>query len=281
LKLRCRDALVALDRAALMGVVNVTPDSFSDGGLWFDASAAIARGIDMVVEGAAFLDVGGESTRPGAAPVSEDEELRRVLPVVEGLRAAVDVPISIDTRKAGVARRAVSAGASMVNDTIGEPTDRSLDAVAAESGAAVVVMHSRGTPATMRELTQYDDVTHAVAAWLERRIEELVSAGVGADAIVVDPGFGFAKTPGQNLELLRRLDEIVAIGHPVLVGTSRKSFIGEVLDAPVDERLEGTAATVAWAVAHGADIVRVHDVRAMERVVRMTEAIRDPSPEFV
>ena len=281
MKLRCRDALVALDRAALMGVVNVTPDSFSDGGLWFDASAAIARGIDMVVEGAAFLDVGGESTRPGAAPVSEDEELRRVLPVVEGLRAAVDVPISIDTRKAGVARRAVSAGASMVNDTIGEPTDRSLDAVAAESGAAVVVMHSRGTPATMRELTQYDDVTHAVAAWLERRIEELVSAGVGADAIVVDPGFGFAKTPGQNLELLRRLDEIVAIGHPVLVGTSRKSFIGAVLDAPVDERLEGTAATVAWAVAHGADIVRVHDVRAMERVVRMTEAIRDPSPEFV
>ena len=281
MKLRCRDALVALDRAALMGVVNVTPDSFSDGGLWFDASAAIARGIDMVVEGAAFLDVGGESTRPGAAPVSEDEELRRVLPVVEGLRAAVDVPISIDTRKAGVARRAVSAGASMVNDTIGEPTDRSLDAVAAESGAAVVVMHSRGTPATMRELTQYDDVTHAVAAWLERRIEELVSAGVGADAIVVDPGFGFAKTPGQNLELLRRLDEIVAIGHPVLVGTSRKSFIGAVLDAPVDERLEGTAATVAWAVAHRADIVRVHDVRPMERVVRMTEAIRDPSPEFV
>lgn len=256
-----------------MGVLNVTPDSFSDGGLWLDRDAAVAHGVEMVENGAAIVDVGGESTRPGSEPVSEDEELRRVIPVIETLATVVDAPVSIDTRKPEVARRAVEAGASIVNDTAGEAADPAMDAVAGGNGAAVVVMHSRGTPATMRGLTGYADVVADVASFLVARAEQLESAGVPRDGIVLDPGFGFAKTPEQNLALLRRLDEIVALGYPVLAGTSRKSFIGEVLDLPTDQRLEGTAATVALAVAKGSCIVRVHDVAEMSRVVRMTEAV--------
>lgn len=265
--------MLSLERVALMGVLNVTPDSFSDGGLWLDTGAAVARGAEMVAQGAGLIDVGGESTRPGAEPVPEDEEARRVLPVVEQLAGRLGIPISIDTRKATVARLAVSAGASIVNDTTGEGGDGSLDAVAAELGAALIVMHSRGSPRTMTTLTGYDDVVEEVAGFLSRRAEEAAAAGVRRDAIVVDPGFGFAKTPEQNLELLRGLDRIAGLGYPVLAGTSRKSFIGQVLDLPAGSRVEGTAATVAWAVAHGARIVRVHDVEAMARVVRMSEAI--------
>ena len=275
MKLACRDRVLSLDRTVVMGVLNVTPDSFSDGGLWFDRDAAIAHALEMVEQGAAIIDVRGESTRPGADPVPEDEELRRVIPVVEAVAARADVVISVDTRKPRVAEAAVAAGASLVNDTAGEAADPAMDEVVARTGAAVAVMHSRGTPATMRTLTDYDDVVADVASFLVARARALEERGVARDAIVLDPGFGFAKTPEQNLVLLNRLDEIVALGYPVLSGTSRKSFIGRVLDLPEDQRVEGTAATVAWSVAKGARVVRVHDVAQMTRVARMTEAIRD------
>jgi len=262
----------------VMGVLNVTPDSFSDGGQWLDPRAAIRHGEAMAEQGASIIDVGGESTRPGAEPVPEDEELRRVLPVIEGLIGRVDAPISVDTRKPAVARRAVDAGAVILNDTAGEGSDAAIDAIAADTGVAIVVMHSRGTPATMRSLTEYDDVVSHVGAFLARRAEELQATGVDRDSIVIDPGFGFAKNPEQNLAVLYRLEEIVALGYPVLVGTSRKSFIGQILDLPVEQRVEGTIATVVWSIAAGARIVRVHDVEPTMRAIRMAEAIRDAGP---
>ena len=275
MKWRCGDRLLTLERTLVMGVLNVTPDSFSDGGRWFDHRAAIDHAREMVGHGADLLDIGGESTRPGAEPVPEEEELRRVLPVIEAVVKETDVPISIDTRKASVARRAVEAGALIVNDTGGEEADPEMPAVAAETGAGIVFMHSRGTPATMRNLTDYTDVVTDVARFLKDAAGRLIEAGVTRESIVLDPGFGFAKNADQNLELLDRLDEIIAIGYPVLAGTSRKSFIGAVLDLPEDQRVEGTAATVAWAMSRGAHIVRVHDVEPIVRVVRMSQAIRD------
>ncbi len=256
-----------------MGVLNVTPDSFSDGGLWLDPEAAIRHGMDMAERGASIIDVGGESTRPGARPVSEQEELRRVLPVVETLSRALAIPISIDTRKPAVARKAIEAGASIINDTLGEDGNGAMDPIVHETGAGVVIMHSRGTAQTMRSLTEYDDVVLNVRSFLETRAKELESAGVSGDRIIVDPGFGFGKDWGQNLELLRRLGELRALGRPILAGTSRKRTIGHVLGLLPEERLEGTAATVTLAIANGADIVRVHDVPAMVRVARMTDAV--------
>ena len=279
MKLRCREHVLSLDRTAIMGVLNVTPDSFSDGGLWLDPRAAVDHAVEMVEQGAAIVDVGGESTRPGSEPVPLDEELRRVLPVLEELVGRLDVPISIDTRKPEVARRALDAGAAIVNDTTGEEVEPELGVVAAEVGAAVVTMHSRGTPATMRSLNQYDDVVRDVRAFLEERAALLESQGVGRDSIVVDPGFGFAKSPPQNLELLQRLDEVTTLPYPVLSGTSRKSFIGAVLDLPEDERVEGTLATVTLAVAKGARIVRVHDVEAVARAVKVTDAVLGAAAE--
>jgi dihydropteroate synthase len=275
MKLRCRDLYLSLDRPIVMGVLNVTPDSFSDGGLWLDAERAVAHGLEMVDQGAAIVDVGGESTRPGAEPVAEADELDRVLPVIEALSRQTSAPISIDTRKPEVAELSVEAGATIINDTLGEATDRAMDRVAASTGAAIVVMHSRGTPATMRELTDYDDVVTDVRDFLRLRAAQLNELGVGRDAICLDPGYGFAKDPQQSLALLRRLDEIVELGYPVVVGTSRKSFIGAVLDLPGDQRMEGTAATVAWAISRGAHIVRVHDVEPIVRTLRMLEAIMD------
>ncbi len=260
-----------------MGVLNVTPDSFSDGGAYFDRALALDRAHQMVAEGAAIIDVGGESTRPGAAPVPVDEEIRRVLPVIEALAPEMDVPISVDTRKVEIAMGALAAGASIVNDTGGEDAVEDLTATVAASGpdrVAVVVMHARGTSETMTSLTDYDDLVGRVSGYLGERAERLKAAGVGADRIVLDPGFGFAKTPGQSLELLKRIGELSDLGYPLLAGTSRKSFIGAVLDAPAPRRVSGTAATVAWAVAHGVHIVRVHDVEDMVQVVRMTEAIK-------
>jgi len=275
MKLRCRDSYISLDRPVVMGVLNVTPDSFSDGGLWIDPQRAVAHALEMIEQGAGIIDVGGESTRPGAEEVSEADELDRVLPVIEALSRRTSTPISIDTRKPKVAERSVEAGAVIINDTLGEATDRTMDHVAASTGAAIVVMHSRGTPATMRELTEYDDVVTDVREFLRHRAAQLMDQGVERDAICLDPGYGFAKDPRQNLVLLRRLDEIVDLGCPVLVGTSRKSFIGATLNVPSDQRVEGTAATIAWALAKGAHIVRVHDVEPIVRTVRMLEAIKD------
>ena len=259
-----------------MGVLNVTPDSFFDGGRWIDPSAAVAHAHEMMAQGAAIIDVGGESTRPGAEPVDEAEELKRVLPVVEALGSR-EALVSIDTRKPAVAERALGAGASIINDTSGEASVRPMDQLAADSGAAIIVMHSRGTPASMGSLTDYADVVADVNAFLATRAAELESAGVRRDGICLDPGIGFAKTAPQSLSLLRRLDELVILGYPVVVGTSRKSFIGSALDLAEEERLEGSIATVVWAVERGALIVRVHDVEPVARAVHMTEAIRASS----
>lgn len=264
---------LSLDQPIVMGVLNVTPDSFSDGGLWIEPRAAIDHARQMAADGAALIDVGGESTRPGAAPVDEEEELRRVIPVIEALVDDPGLPISIDTRKPAVARRALAAGAVIVNDTNGEANDGLMTDVVVGMGAGVILMHSRGTPDTMREMNQYGDIVADVCRFLLAWAQRLESAGVPSEAIVLDPGFGFAKSPPQNLELLERLDEVVDLGYPVLAGTSRKSFIGAVLDLPEDDRLEGTAATVAWAVSEGARILRVHDVKEMSRVVKMAAAI--------
>ena len=271
-QLRCGDRTLSLDQVAVMGILNVTPDSFSDGGLWLDPAAAVKHGVEMLGEGAAVVDVGGESTRPGASDVPEDEELRRVIPVVEAL-AAEGALVSIDTRKPSVAEKAVAAGAAIINDTLGEASDRAMDEVAAMSGSGMVIMHSRGTPANMRELNRYDDVVLDVRRFLQARAEELEAAGVPRDSIAVDPGIGFAKNPQQTLETIARLDELADLPWPLLMGTSRKSFIGATLDLPEDQRLEGSLATLVMAVAKGAKIVRVHDVAQSVRAVRMAEAV--------
>ena len=273
MELKCAGATLSLDRIAIMGVLNVTPDSFSDGGLWTDTGTAVAHGLEMVEEGAAIVDVGGESTRPGAEPVALDEELKRVIPVVEGLASSGVQFISIDTRKAEVARRALEAGANIVNDTLGEESDGSIDHVAAESGAAIVLMHSRGTPATMKSLTHYDDVVEYVVTFLDKRARELEERGVGRDSIVLDPGIGFAKTAEQSALLLRDVAKLKATGYPVLIGASRKSFMGQLLGLEDGQRLEATLATTAWVAAHGASIVRVHDVRENVRAARTIDTI--------
>jgi dihydropteroate synthase len=255
-----------------MGVLNVTPDSFSDGGRFFDAEAAVARGVEMAEEGADLLDVGGESTRPGSEPVSPDEERRRVLPVIKRLAAEVDIPISIDTRKPEVAEAAVEAGATVVNDVTAGGDPRTFE-VAREGEAGLVLMHMRGEPATMQQLTDYENVVADVRDYLARRVEAAEAAGVGREFVCVDPGLGFAKTEEQSLRLIRETDALLPIGRPVLVGPSRKSFIGWALDLPVEQRVEGTLAAVTIAVLKGAHIVRVHDVRAAARAVRVTDAI--------
>ena len=272
--LRCRGHALPLgEKTLVMGIVNVTPDSFSGDGLAGDPSAAIERGAAMVQQGADLLDVGGESTRPGAEAVSAEDECARVLPVIEALAQRVEAPISVDTAKAEVARRALAAGASMVNDVSGLRGDPDLAPVAASAGAALVAMHMKGTPRDMQRDPRYENLMDEIAEYLAESVEIAAAAGVPRDRVVVDPGIGFGKTVEHNLEILRRLRELRSLGQPVLIGTSRKSLIGKVLDLPADQRLEGTAATVALAIAHGADIVRVHDVREMSRVARMCDAI--------
>jgi dihydropteroate synthase len=265
-------------RCLVMGVLNVTPDSFSDGGRFLDHRAAIAHGLSMAAEGADLLDVGGESSRPGAVYVDERTELDRVLPVIQELAAATDVPISIDTRKAAVARAAVEAGALVVNDVSAGRDDPDLLGVAADAKAAVVLMHMLGTPRTMQDNPTYTDVVAEVEAFLADRARAAEAAGVPHDRLVVDPGIGFGKRDEHNYALLADLARFTELGHPVMVGTSRKGFIGRALGLPMHERLEGTAATVVWAVERGARIVRVHDVRHMVRVVRMTEALLHHGP---
>ncbi|MFL6265044.1 MAG: dihydropteroate synthase [Actinomycetes bacterium] len=260
-------------RCLVMGVVNVTPDSFSDGGRYLDPAAAVAHGLALVADGADLLDVGGESTRPGATDVPGAVELERVLPVVEELARTAEVPVSIDTRKAAVAAAALAAGATMVNDVSAGRHDPDLLGVAADAKVPLVLMHMLGTPATMQDDPRYDDVVAEVEAFLAERCRAAEAAGVDHQALVVDPGIGFGKRDQDNYALLDQLARFTRLGHPVMVGTSRKGFIGRALDSPADQRVEGTAATVVWAVERGARIVRVHDVAPMVRAVRMTEAM--------
>jgi dihydropteroate synthase len=254
------------ERTFIMGILNVTPDSFSGDGLGTDVEAAVAQAKRLVDEGADILDVGGESTRPDFAPVSADEELGRVIPVIQRLVGQVDVPVSIDTYKSEVARLALESGASMINDVWGLRRDPALAAVAAEWGLPLVIA------ANQRD-TGYEDIVPAVLDSLRWGIGQAMEAGVSRENIIVDPGIGFGKTLEGNLEVLRCLGELKQLGRPILLGTSRKSMIGMVLDLPADQRLEGTAATVAIGIAGGADIVRVHDVMQMARVVRMADAV--------
>jgi dihydropteroate synthase len=258
-------------RTYIMGVLNVTPDSFSDGGRYLDSDDAISRGLQMAEEGADFIDVGGESTRPGAQSVSLDEELRRVIPVIELLAKATSVAVSIDTYKAAVAERALDAGALIVNDISGLHFDAAMADVIAERDASVVVMHIKGTPGTMQTDPRYGDVVEEICDYLHESILRAERKGIGQ--IIVDPGIGFGKTVAHNLEIIRRLDEFRRLGYPLLVGPSRKSFLGKVLDLPLEERLEGTAAAVAVSIINGACIVRVHDVKEMTRVARVVDAI--------
>ena len=264
----------------VMGVVNVTPDSFSDGGRALDPEAALAHAARLLAEGADLLDVGGESTRPGAAPVSAEEEIRRVAPVIERLRARFPgAPISIDTSKPEVARAALGAGADLVNDVRALAAPGMAELVAG-SGAAAVLMHMRGTPADMQSRARYRDVVGEVAAELREAVRRAVAAGVSEDRILLDPGIGFAKTASQSLAVLAGLGRLRELGRPLLVGPSRKSFIGEVTGAAVDDRLPGTLAAVAACVLAGAEFVRVHDVAAARQAARVAAAVRDaPAPD--
>ncbi len=260
-------------RPAVMGILNVTPDSFFDGGRYVAREAAVRRGVELAEEGADLIDVGGESTRPGASSVCAEEEMTRVVGVIERLARLVDVPISVDTMKPTVAAAALDAGARIINDVSAGRWDERMLALAAERRCPIVLMHMRGTPRTMQESPVYYDVVGEVCAFLASRRDRAVALGVAPERIVLDPGIGFGKRLEHNLALLRDLPRVAGLGCPVLVGVSRKSFIGEILDLPVEERLEGTAAAVAMAVARGARIIRVHDVLAMSRVVKVASAI--------
>jgi len=265
--LDCRGITVRIgERTLIMGILNVTPDSFSDGGKYLDCGLAVARAKQMVADGADIIDLGGESTRPGHTPVETEEELARVIPVLKKLVEELPVPISIDTSKAAVARRALEAGAHVLNDQRALRADPAMAGLAAEYGVPVVLMHNQ-------DGTGYNDLTGDMIAYFQESIDIALGAGIVREKIIIDPGIGFGKTAEQNLEVLRRLRELRCLGLPVMIGTSRKSTIGKVLGLPVDQRVEGTAATVAVGIVNGADIVRVHDVKEMTRVARMTDAI--------
>lgn len=265
-ELNCRGRVLPLgERTLVMGILNVTPDSFSDGGHYFNVDEAVNRGLEMAAEGADIIDVGGESTRPGHASITAEEEWRRLAPVLERLLRAVDRPVSVDTSKAEVAAGALKAGVHILNDQWALGSE-GMAALAARYPVPVIAMHNQTG-------TEYRDLMGDITAYFRKCLETARRAGIDQEQIILDPGFGFGKDARQNLEALRRLGELKGLGCPLLIGTSRKRTIGQVLDLPVDDRVEGTAATVAIGIAHGADIVRVHDVRAMVRVARMTDAI--------
>jgi dihydropteroate synthase len=274
------------ERTLIMGILNVTPDSFSDGGQFASVDAGLAHAEQMISEGADIIDVGGESTRPGGEPVSVEEEIRRVVPVIEALAQRSDVPISVDTTKSEVARAALDAGAAIVNDISALRFDFYIADAVARAGAGLVLMHSRGTPATMHRLPPVADIMQEVTHSLRASINMAERRGVKHESIVIDPGIGFGKSQEQNLELLAKLDQLIAaFPYPLLIGTSRKSFIGRILadesgtSAPVEDRLHGTMATITTAIFHGAHIVRVHDVKAAAETIRVAEAIREnPRP---
>jgi dihydropteroate synthase len=269
-QLRCRDRSLSIGaRTLIMGILNVTPDSFSDGGRFSRKDDAVAHARQMVAEGADIIDIGGESTRPQTwmkTPLDVEDELRRIMPVLECLLQGVDVPISIDTYKAETARAALEAGAHIINDVWGCQSDPELARVAADYDVPVVLMHNQ-------DGTEYRNLMGDVIRSLRRSVEIAEDAGVQPSQIIIDPGIGFGKTTEQSLMVLRRLNALRSLGKPILLGASRKSVIGDTLSLPVDQRLEGTAATVAWGIAHGADIVRVHDVKEMGHVARMIDAI--------
>lgn len=257
----------------VMGVLNVTPDSFSDGGAILSPAAAVDAASRMVEDGADVVDVGGESTRPGAAAVTEDEEVRRVVPAIEAIKRELKVRVSVDTAKAKVARLAIEAGADMIND-VSAFTDPAMIRVVRDARAPVVVMHMRGTPRTMQQDTHYVDLLSSVVGFLRKRVEKAVAAGIADDKILVDPGLGFGKSAAGNLQILRELPTLRSVGRPIVIGASRKSFIGTALDLPLSERLEGSLAVAAFAAWHGAHVIRAHDVAATKRTTRMIDAIR-------
>lgn len=271
--LQLRKQHLELDRPLVMGIVNVTPDSFFDGGQYYDPQRAVAHALRLVAEGADLLDIGAESTRPGALPVDEHEERRRLLPVVSAVARTVSVPISVDTSKAEVARAALDAGAVMVNDVTALRGDRAMVDVVAEAGAGLVVMHMQGIPETMQQAPHYDDVVGDVAQFLAERSRFAMDHGIERDRIVLDPGIGFGKTLTHNLDLLANLHAFTELGFPLLVGPSRKGFIGQLTHQSVDARAWGTAAVIALAVQQGARILRVHDVGPMRDVVSVADAV--------
>jgi dihydropteroate synthase len=270
------------ERTLIMGILNVTPDSFSDGGQFSSVDEALAYAEQMISDGADMIDVGGESTRPGGEPVSAEEEIERVVPVIEALSARVDVPLSVDTTKSEVARAALDAGAAIVNDISALRFDFYVADAVARAGAGLVLMHSRGTPATMHRLPPVADIMDEVVSSLRASIHMAERRGVKRESIVIDPGIGFGKSQQQNVELIARLDKLIAAfpDYPLLIGTSRKSFIGKILSddsanpAHASERLYGTLATIAVSVLKGANIIRVHDVKAAVEVVRVSESIK-------
>lgn len=275
MRLRCKQFEFEFPRPALvMGILNITPDSFSDGGRYVETKQAIERGLAMAREGADIVDVGGESTRPNATEVPEGEEMDRILPVIQALARELPIPISIDTRRPAVAKAALEAGASIVNDVEACRDDAEMWRVVADSGAGYVAMHMRGTPSTMQEDPQYGNVTAEIDAFFAERLRLLAAAGVEPERVVLDPGFGFGKTTRHNLELLSSLGVFMMRGRPLLVGVSRKSFIGKILDHEVGHRLAGSLACVAWAILRGAQLIRAHDVRETVDVARMIETIQ-------
>jgi dihydropteroate synthase len=273
------------ERTLIMGILNVTPDSFSDGGQFISVDAALAHAEQMISEGADIIDVGGESTRPGGEPVTVQDEIKRVVPVIEALARRSDVPISVDTTKSEVARVALEAGAAIVNDISALRFDFYVADAVARAGAGLVLMHSRGTPATMHRMPPVADVMHEVIHSLRASLHMAQRRGVKRESIVIDPGIGFGKSQEQNLELLAKLDQLIAAfpSYPMLVGTSRKSFIGRILadengtPAPAEDRLHGTMATITAAVLKGAHIIRVHDVKAAVETIRVTESVHRTS----
>ncbi len=260
-------------RTLVMGILNVTPDSFTDGGVYLERSRAVERAWQIAEEGADMLDIGGESTRPGSTGVDAEEEMGRILPVLEGLAGKYPLPISIDTSKAEVAKAALERGAALINDVTGLNRDPGVARAAASAGAGLILMHMRGTPATMQKLPPSQDIMREIELWAEEAVARAQNNGVSSDKIILDPGIGFGKSVDQNLEILRSLGRLAAVGFPILVGTSRKSFIGAILDKPEADRAWGTGATVALSIAFGAHIVRVHDVAEMKDVARIADAI--------
>jgi dihydropteroate synthase len=273
--IRCRTRTLTLGkRTLLMGVLNVTPDSFSDGGLFFDKEKAIFHGLRLVEEGADIIDIGGESTKPGSKPLELEEELRRVIPVIKSISAEVDVPISIDTYKSTVAQKAIEAGAEIINDISGLNFDPSVAKVASKEDTPLVLMHIRGTPETMQKNIHYDSLFSEILQYLRDSIQRAESAGLDPRQIIVDPGIGFGKTVEDNLLIIKNLHEFRILGKPILLGTSRKNFIGKILNAEVGERLEGTLSSITVGVLNGANIIRCHDALQAKRAIAVADAIR-------